>query len=219
MAPGLAPLRSAGYKWQRWSVPRTNDEVQRSWLVARLDSVGDDAALVALARGGDAAAFEALVRRYMRPAYAIALGVVKEPADAEDVCQDAFIRALERIDDCEPARFGAWLLRIVRNRAHSVRRYLGVRDASALDTVSAASRAPGPQRDTERAQLRDDLTAALAELSEVQRQVVLLHDLEGWKHREIGGLLDLPEGTVRAHLFHARRALRDHEALRRSMEG
>lgn len=178
-----------------------------------------DAALVDLARRGDNAAFEVLVRRYMRPAYAIALGVVKEPADAEDVCQDAFIRALERLDDCEPARFGAWLLRIVRNRAHSVRRYLGVREASPLDTVSAASRAPGPLRDAERSQLRHELKVALAELIEVQRQVVLLHDLEGWKHREIGELLELPEGTVRAHLFHARRALRDHEALRRSMEG
>jgi RNA polymerase sigma-70 factor, ECF subfamily len=97
-----------------------------------------DAALVERAREGDGAAFEVLVRRYMRPAYAIALGVVKEPADAEDVCQDAFVRALERLDDCEPARFGAWLLRIVRNRAHSVRRYLGVRDAAPLDAVVVA---------------------------------------------------------------------------------
>jgi RNA polymerase sigma-70 factor, ECF subfamily len=187
--------------------------------VVRLDDTADDATLVAGARRGDAAAFELLVRRYTRPAFAIALAVVKEQADAEDVCQDAFIRALERIDDCDPARFGAWLLRIVRNRAHSVRRYLGVREASALDAVPLASSTPGPARETERAMLRDDLMSALSELKEVQRQVVLLHDLEGWKHREIGELLELPEGTVRAHLFHARRALRDHEALRRSREG
>ncbi len=178
-----------------------------------------DAALVELARQGDGAAFEVLVRRYTRPAYTIALAVVREAADAEDVCQDAFIRALERIDDCDPARFGAWLLRIVRNRAHSVRRYLGVRDAVALDVVSPASPEPGPHRDAERQRLRRDLLEALGELKEVQRQVVLLHDLEGWKHREIGQLLELPEGTVRAHLFHARQALRNHEALRRSMEG
>jgi len=178
-----------------------------------------DAALVELAREGDGAAFEVLVRRYTRIAYAIALGVVKEPADAEDVCQDAFVRALERLDDCEPARFAAWLLRIVRNRAHSVRRYLGVRDAVALDMVSPASPEPGPHRDAERQELRRGLVDALSELKEVQRQVVLLHDLEGWKHREIGQLLELPEGTVRAHLFHARRTLRNHEALRRAMEG
>jgi RNA polymerase sigma-70 factor, ECF subfamily len=177
-----------------------------------------DAALVERARKGDGAAFEVLVRRYMRPAYAIALGVVKEPADAEDVCQDAFVRALERLDDCDPARFGAWLLRIVRNRAHSVRRYLGVREAAPLDAVVVETGEPGPHRALERGRLRDDLLAALAELKEVQRHVVLLHDLEGWKHREISELLDLPEGTVRAHLFHARRALRNHGALRRSKE-
>jgi RNA polymerase sigma-70 factor, ECF subfamily len=187
--------------------------------VVRLDDTTGDAVLVGLAREGDRAAFELLVRRYTRPAYAIALAVVKEPADAEDVCQDAFIRALERIEDCEPERFGAWMLRIVRNRAHSVRRYLGVRDASPLDTTSLASTRAGPAREAERSQLRSDLLDALAGLKEVQRQIVLLHDLEGWKHREIGELLEMPVGTVRAHLFHARRALREHEALRRARNG
>lgn len=180
----------------------------------------DDAALVERVLRGDAAAFEALVRRYTRLAHAVALGVVKEPADAEDVCQDAFVRALERLEDCRnPDQFRAWFLRIVRNRAHSVRRYLGVREAAPLDVLPLSSDEPGPQRETERSQLRADLLEALADLTEVQREVVLLHDLEGWKHREIGDLLDLPEGTVRAHLFHARRALRDHEAIRRSREG
>ncbi len=178
-----------------------------------------DAELVARTLRGDGVAFEALVRQYARTAHAVALAVVKEPADAEDVVQDAFIRALERLEDCrDPDRFSSWLLRIVRNRAHSVRRYLGVREAAPLEAVSPSSRDPGPERETERSQLRGDLLTALAELTEVQRQVVLLHDLEGWKHREIGDLLELPEGTVRAHLFHARRTLRDNEALRRSME-
>jgi RNA polymerase sigma-70 factor, ECF subfamily len=192
---------------------------QRSVTVARHDGEASDAVLVGLARAGDRAAYEALVRRYTRVAYMVALGVVREPADAEDVCQDAFVRALERLDDCEPARFGAWLLRIVRNRAHSVRRYLGVRNAASLEVAVVASDTAGPERDAARSRLRSDLLSALATLKEVQRQVVLLHDLEGWKHREIGELLDLPEGTVRAHLFHARRALRDHSALRRAREG
>jgi RNA polymerase sigma-70 factor, ECF subfamily len=178
-----------------------------------------DAVLVARALDGDAAAFETLVRRYTRPAFAVAVAVVKEPADAEDVMQDAFIRALERLEDCrDPDKFGSWLLRIVRNRAHSVRRYLGVREAGSLEAAAPSSGAPGPMGDAERSELRAALLAALSELKEVQRQVVLLHDLEGWKHREIGEMLDLPEGTVRAHLFHARRALRENEALRRSRE-
>ncbi len=179
----------------------------------------DDRALVARALAGDGRAFEALVRRYTRPAYAVALGIMKEPADAEDVIQDAFVKALERLEDCDPDKFGAWFLRIVRNRAHSVRRYLGVREAAPLDLVPAASNAPGPHREVERSRLRERLIRAISDLTEVQQDVVILHDLEGWKHREIGQRLGLPEGTVRAHLFHARRALREHEALRRPDEG
>lgn len=191
---------------------------QRFAVRVRHPIVTEDAALVRLAIRGDGRAFETLVRRYTRPAYSIALGIVKEPADAEDVVQDAFIKALERLEDCDPDRFGAWLLRVVRNRAHSVRRYLGVRDAAPLDAVPTASDLPGPQRETERAELRRELLTAMEDLTDVQREVLLLHDLQGWKHREIGEMLDLPEGTVRAHLFHARHALREHETLKRSME-
>lgn len=178
-----------------------------------------DAELVDRARRGDASAFEALVLRYLRPAHAVALSVLGEPAEAEDACQDAFIRALERLDDCrDPARFGAWLLRIVRNRAHSVRRYLGVRDSAPLDAERTPS-AADPSRDAERAWLRDRLIEALSSLPEVQREVLLLHDLEGWKHREIAEAMDIPEGTSRAHLHHARHALRGHEAIRFIAEG
>lgn len=181
--------------------------------------VTEDAGLVRRAIAGDARAFETLVRRYSGPAFAVALGIMKEPADAEDVVQDAFVKALERLEECDPEKFGAWFLRVVRNRAHSVRRYLGVRDAAPLDAVATASTGPRPDQEAERLELRRELLDAMAGLTEVQRQVLLLHDLEGWKHREIGESLDMPEGTVRAHLFHARHALREHKALKRSREG
>lgn len=179
----------------------------------------DDATLVARALDGDRGAFEVLVRRYTRAAFAVAIGIVKETADAEDVVQDAFIRALERLEDCRnPDKFGAWFLQIVRNRAHSVRRYLSVRKAAPLDALPIASDRPGPHVDAAMSRLRDDLAEAIGDLTEVQQNVVILHDLEGWKHREIGEMLDLPTGTVRAHLHHARKALREHEALKRSNE-
>ncbi len=179
----------------------------------------DDATLVGRVLDGDRVAFEGLVRRYTRPAFAVAVGIVREPADAEDVVQDAFVRALERLEDCRnPAKFGSWFLQIVRNRAHSVRRYLGVRQAAPLDALPLASAEPGPHTEAVRARLRRDLAEAIGALTDVQQDVVILHDLEGWKHREIGEMLDLPEGTVRAHLHHARRALREHEALKRSSE-
>ncbi len=170
-----------------------------------------DARLVERAREGDTEAFEALVRRHLRAAYLAALAIVAERADAEDVCQDAFITALERLDDCrKPERFVAWLLRIVRNRAHSHRRYLEVRRAAPLrDDLHAGGGATSPSRAAERAELRSELEEKLSTLPEVQRKVLLLHDLEGWRHREIAERLGLPEGTVRAHLSYARKAMRE----------
>lgn len=169
-----------------------------------------DASLVERARGGDEDAFESLVRRHLRAAYVAALAVVPEPADAEDVCQDAFILALERLDECrQPDRFAAWLLRIVRNRAHSHRRYLEVRKAAPLrEDLHTSGGASSPVRSAERAELREELMSHIRTLPEVQREVLLLHDLEGWRHREIAKLLGLPEGTVRAHLSYARKELR-----------
>lgn len=180
---------------------------------------GSDGDLVAQALRGRTEAFAALVERYLRAAYAVALARTGEPADAEDVVQDAFLAALERLADCrEPERFGGWLLEIVRNRALNHVRGRTVRDAIPLETIEIAARGAGPEKDAERAALRDDLMAALAGLSPVQRDVVLLHDLEGWRHAEIGARLGFPEGTARFHLHQARRALRELLAPRYAAE-
>jgi RNA polymerase sigma-70 factor (ECF subfamily) len=170
-----------------------------------------DAQLVERTRKGDAHAFEWLVRRHLRTAHLVALSVVGEPADAEDICQDAFIAALERLDDCRhPDRFLAWLLQIVRNHAYSLHRSQRVRRALPLEgAIRAVDHGANPAGDAARAELRERLTTEIQELSEVQREVLLLHDLEGWRHREIAELLGLPEGTVRAHLSYARRNMRE----------
>lgn len=174
-----------------------------------VDVTGEsDAHLVMRAREGDRLAFEALVRRYLRAAYMVALAELADSRDAEDVVQDAFVLALERLDECrDPGSFGGWLKRIVRNRARSVGRRERIRETQALETVLASSDAD-PERDLDRAELRERLEAALSELTDVQRTVVLMHDLEGYRHREIARELGIPEGTVRSHLFLARRALR-----------
>lgn len=164
--------------------------------------------LVLRARDGDGEAFEALVRMHLRAAYTVALGVTNDAADAEDVVQDAFVSALERIEDCkDPDRFSGWLLAIVRNRALNFRRAQSVRAATPLTDLELPSTA-NPEQDASRAQLRADLSEALAQLTELQRQVVLLHDLQGYKHREIGDALGISEGASRFHLSTARAALR-----------
>ena len=175
-----------------------------------------DGELVYRARRGDEFAFGLLVERYQRPAYAVALSVTGRHEDAEDAAQESFLVALERLDECRsPERFGGWLMTIVRNRSKNLIRRESLRETDQVP-LGARSRMPAPDRVAEMSELRRVLEAALGQLPEVQRQVVLLHDLEGWKHREIAERLDLPSGTVRSHLHFARKALR--HALRSTPE-
>ncbi|UCC24727.1 MAG: sigma-70 family RNA polymerase sigma factor [Gemmatimonadales bacterium] len=167
-----------------------------------------DGELVRRAREGEEEAYALLVGRYMRPAYLVALSVTRRHEDAEDAAQEAFLVALQRLEECrDPERFGGWLMTIVRNRSRNLLRRESLRETSVLPET-AKSGEPLPDRVTERSELDETLQAALAELTPVQREVVLLHDLEGWKHREIAERLDLPSGTVRSHLHFARKALR-----------
>jgi RNA polymerase sigma-70 factor (ECF subfamily) len=168
-----------------------------------------DAVLVSRARLGDSAAFEVLVRRHLKSCYAIALARVGGPDDAEDVVQDAFIAALEKLEDCRtPDRFAPWLFEIVRNRAHNYRRYHAVREALPLTEALTVGGRDDPLRDAERLQLKEHLLTALQTLTELQREVILLFDFEGWAHREIAEKLGISEGAARVHLSNARRALR-----------
>jgi len=167
-----------------------------------------DGDLVRRARRGDERAFGMLVERYQRPAYAVALSVTGRHEDAEDAAQEAFLVALDRLEECRsPERFGGWLMTIVRNRSKNLVRREALRETDEVPP-GARSRIPTPDRVAETTELRGLLKEALMRLPEMQRQIVLLHDLEGWKHREIADQLDLPCGTVRSHLHFARKALR-----------
>ena len=169
-----------------------------------------DAALLARGRLGDRAALGSLLERWFRPAYLVALARVGEAADAEDVCQDAFVKCIERLADCrEPDKFGAWLLRIVRNTASNRGDYLRVRDAEPLEANESLRSSARTDHAASRSELRDALSRALAQLSVTQREIVLLHDLEGWRHAEIAQQLGVSEVMSRRHLSDARKRLRD----------
>jgi RNA polymerase sigma-70 factor (ECF subfamily) len=160
------------------------------------------AELVERAKRGEPVAFDQLVRRHLRAAYVVALAVLGRAADADDIAQDAFVAALERIEDCrEPARFSGWLIQIVRNRALNALDKRKLRDAAELTDVAV-------QGHTGDVVLRAQLLAALATLPELQREIVLLHDLDGWTHAELAQAFGLTEVNCRQHLFTARRALR-----------
>ena len=161
--------------------------------------------LVLAAQRGDEAAFGRLVRLHQRRAYAVARAIVGTHEDAEDAVQDGFLHAYRALDRFLPDQaFGAWLHRIVANAALDLTRRRKVRAAEELpETVAAPFRDPG-----EADHLRDRLTAALGLLTDRQRSVIVLHDVEGFKHAEIGGMLGIPEGTARSDLHHARATLR-----------
>jgi RNA polymerase sigma-70 factor (ECF subfamily) len=168
-----------------------------------------DADLVARAQSGDSGAFASLVKRHIRAAHAVAFAVLAEKADADDAVQDAFLSAIQHLDSCAPAeKFRAWLLTIVRNRAFDLKRRGRVRSVEMLEEGTAQTHEPSPLEMAERSELNARLTAAIGTLTDTQREVLMLHDIQGWKHADIAHLLGLAESTVRVHLLHARRRLR-----------
>jgi RNA polymerase sigma-70 factor (ECF subfamily) len=165
----------------------------------------DTTALVVRAQGGEPAAQEALVRRFLRPAFVVALSVMRDVSDAEDVAQDSLMNALLRLDQCrEPARFGAWLLRSVRHRAVTQLTKRKTRAGLLAKVSPPASIGSDPSRIIARQPLLD----ALESLNPAQREVVLLHDLQDWTHAEIAAALEISETMSRQHLFVARRLMR-----------
>jgi RNA polymerase sigma-70 factor (ECF subfamily) len=162
--------------------------------------------VVARAQGGDARAFEAIVRQYLRPCYSVALAVLGRPMDAEDVAQEALITALERIGTCrEPKLFRSWLFQIVRNQARNWRERRRLRDvAPAEPHFEPVHAGPGPDAMA----FRFRLLEAMNMLGDTEREVVLLHDLDGWTHPEIAAALPISVVMSRQHLFQARRKLR-----------
>jgi len=149
-----------------------------------------------------------LIDRYQKSAYALALSVTGRHEDAQDAAQESFLVALDRLDECrDPGKFGGWLMTIVRNRSRNLIRRESLRETSDLPQ-GIKSQIPLPDKVAEISELRGFLQEAIAALPEVQQEVVLLHDLEGWKHQEISERLGIPSGTVRSHLHFARKALK-----------
>jgi RNA polymerase sigma-70 factor (ECF subfamily) len=121
--------------------------------------------------------------------------------------QEGFLHAFRALDRFRPEQaFGAWLHRIVANAALDLSRRRKVRDADELPETVASPR--GLRDAAERDELRDRLRAGLDLLGARQRSVIVLHDVEGFKHAEIGAMLGIPEGTARSDLHHARAQLR-----------
>ena len=181
----------------------------------RDDGPTAESILVRRAQAGDTAAFGELVSAYMHRCYYAALGMVGSPQDAEDLSQEAFVRAFRARARLDPERpFYPWLYQILRRLCYNFTRDTSSRRrklerAGWWLVAEATTRAAGddPERVRATDELRDRLEDAIAELSPAQREVFVLKEFEGLKYREIAELLDVPIGTVMSRLYAARQRL------------
>ena len=178
--------------------------------------------MVDAAKGGDQRAFEALFRRYRPRIYALALHLTGRPSDAEDITQDAFLKAYSKLPEFEGrSEFFTWLYRIAVHRALNVKRNRGRRTLVGLDDprVSAAIEVDAhgdPRRALELQERYAHLLAAFDRLSSVLRTTVVLTTLQGLSYKEAAVVLETSDGTVAWRVHEARRQLREHmERLQR----
>ncbi|HEY7518624.1 MAG TPA: sigma-70 family RNA polymerase sigma factor [Methylomirabilota bacterium] len=167
----------------------------------------EEAALVARLRQGDRRAFEELVIAYQHRVFGVALRMLGNRAEAEEIAQETFLRAHRALPEFRgEARLHTWLYaiasRLCLNRLASAERRLVRGDDEAL--AGARSDAPSAAAVLERAELDAAVREAIAALPEERRIVVVLRDLEGLSYEEIGEVLGLEPGTVRSRLHRAR---------------
>jgi RNA polymerase sigma-70 factor (ECF subfamily) len=168
-----------------------------------------DRELLLRVQNGDADAFDLLVRRYLGRARVVARRLMQDPDDADDLVQDAFLRALDRIATFDANRaFEPWFTRLLVNLGLDQRRKQKVRRTEPQDPESFAG-GVRPDREVERAELRDSLTKALETLPDRQRLIVTLFEIEGHSTEEVAAMLKVSQVTIRWHLHQARRALRE----------
>jgi RNA polymerase sigma-70 factor, ECF subfamily len=179
-------------------IPLASDEDRRA----------EERRLVDQAQAGDMAAFEELYRRNVGRVYALCMRMAGDASLAEELAQDVFVRAWERLGTFRgESAFSSWLHPLTVNVALSERRARRRRTARVMTTddltpFEKPTRAPGPEAGM-------DLEKALATLPPGARSVFVLHDVEGYRHQEIAELTGVAEGTSKAQLHRARRMMRE----------
>jgi RNA polymerase sigma-70 factor (ECF subfamily) len=180
----------------------------------------DDSVLVIEAKAGSYAAFEELVNRYEKKIYRLGLNLTGNPEDAEDVLQEAFLKAFEHLPEFRAdSRFYTWLVRIAINEGlMKLRKRRSDRSVPIEDAVGEEGEImpreftdwrPNPEQVYAQAEIEAILQNAAGDLPPGLRTVFLLRDVEGLSTEETAALLNLTEGAVKARLFRARMQLRE----------
>lgn len=178
-----------------------------------------DRALVTQAQEGDTAAFQQLVERHQRRAFAIAIGMVRDENDAREIVQEAFLRVFKSLDRFKGgSAFFTWLYRIVTNLSIDHMRKPARREAELFDNPQIAddadkypfvSRIDGadPMDVVRRRQIAERIQAALDALPPYHRAVIIMREVEGMSYEQMAESMGVSKGTIMSRLFHARQKL------------
>jgi RNA polymerase sigma-70 factor (ECF subfamily) len=159
---------------------------------------------------GEASAYDYLVSKYMKRVVSIAWGIVRNAHDAEDLAQEAFVKAYQTIGRFKTGQpFGPWIYRIVTNLALDVVKHRKRFRHEELQDVEPASRRDDADLPARAGELASRIDAAIESLPEMQRVVARLYLVEEFGHAEIAAMTGLSEGTVRSHLSLARGKLKE----------
>ncbi|HWV25095.1 MAG TPA: sigma-70 family RNA polymerase sigma factor [Thermomicrobiales bacterium] len=178
----------------------------------------EDERLIHLVQAGDLDAFNQIVIRHQRSVYSVCLRMLRDPAQAEDVTQEAFIRAWNAVGSFKGGLVRPWLLRIATNRTYDVLRAQSRRPAQSLDAqlfesepewTSQAPAAEHPESYAARSELSAWLEGALGSLPDDQRLAIILSDIQGYSYDDIAAVMDVAVGTVKSRISRGRSRLRD----------
>ena len=174
-------------------------------------------AVIRRVQRGDANAFEYLVAAYEKNVYNLALRMTGNPEDAEDMAQEAFLKAYSSLDSFRgDSKFSVWLYRIVSNTCLDFLRVRSRRRETSLEREDEGAGTGqqeipddslSPERLFERKLTRESVQRGLMSLPEDQRKILLLREIEGLSYEEIAHVLSLESGTVKSRIFRARRRL------------
>ena len=190
---------------QRPPIPFPSKEATVSHAHALVDATED---LVSRCQAGDVGAFETLYRQHAARIYSLACRMAGSPEDGEDLLQEIFLQVYRKLGSFKgDAAIGTWLYRLALNHCLDYVRSRQARMNKLTETLDAESSfEPTARRDTPIARL--DLERALERLPDGCREAFVLHDVEGFDHKEVGRLLGIAEGTSKSQVFKARMKLR-----------
>ena len=178
----------------------------------------EDTALIQAVLDGDPSAYRGLVERYQKRVYNVVFGMVRDKEDAQELAQEAFIKAYRNLAGFRrDSRFYTWLCRIAinlsidflrkrKNRSSiSFEENIGVRNESG-DFISDHSLGD-PHQSTVNREIRNRIIEEVEKLPEDQKQAIVLREIDGLSYKEIAEIMGIPEGTVMSRLYYARRKL------------